>query len=468
MNDRKKLLLLTPPYSIADRLGKLGIFGGRLPAIGLLYLAAAVRSLCDVRIIDGTCSGLSNEDVLRSIGQDAPDIVGISAVTPAITRAQALAAEIKRSFPRILVVLGGPHLTTVPEETMRRTPAIDVGVIGEGERTLREIVAAYDGTTESLRGVAGLILRPSPDGAPALTPPRCLIDDIDELGPPAYDLIAGCGTIMPAPFKTRRLPAIHAITSRGCAHRCSYCNTNLFNKRLRFHSADYVLELIRLLMSAGYREIAFEDDNFTAHRGRLTEICTRLIAGRADVSWSVNARIDCVDGETLRLMKRAGCWYISYGIESGSQETLDRVGKKITLDQIRRKVELTRAVGIEAKGFFIVGFPWETERMVRQTVDFALSLPLSDVNIFPLTPFPGTEVYAQAKRRGDFSDDWSRMDLQQIVYVPPGLSERLLRSQINRLLLGFYLRPTTVAHYLRRALGARGVMMRLAKELVKR
>jgi radical SAM superfamily enzyme YgiQ (UPF0313 family) len=228
------------------------------------------------------------------------------------------------------------------------------------------------------------------------------------------------------------------------------------------------MDLIKHLMQLGYREISFEDDNFTDHRTRLTEICTRLIDERIDLSWSVNARIDTVNEDMLRLMRRAGCWYISYGVESGNQETLDRIGKKITLDLIRERVELTRRCGIEAKGFFIIGFPWETEQTIRETVDFALSLPLSDLNIFPLTPFPGTAVYEQAKVQGAFDDDWSKMDLQQIVYIPPGLSSRILLGQIKKLLLRYYLRPGTVLNYLRRAIGAREVLVSAAKEFFSR
>jgi radical SAM superfamily enzyme YgiQ (UPF0313 family) len=466
MNAKKKILLLTPPYPVKERLGKLGILGGHLPSIGLLYLATALRSAGEVEIIDAACTDSSKEDILRHILQHSPDIVGISAVTPAITRAQELAASIKQAFPHILVVLGGPHITTVPKETMERTPAVDIGVIGEGERTIQEIVSAFDGTVESLKGVPGTIVRLPSDKPLVINPPRELIEDIDELGLPAYDLVAAQDAIMPALFKTRRLPAIHAITSRGCTHTCTFCNTNLFNKRVRFHSPEYVISLIEHLVSLGYREIAFEDDNFTAHKSRLTKVCNYIIDNRIDISWSVNARIDTVDEKMLSLMKKAGCWYISYGIESGSQETLDRINKKITLAEIRRKVTMTRRVGIAAKGFFIIGFPWETEQTIQETVDFALSLNLSDLNIFPLTPFPGTAVYEQAKLQGVFDDDWSRMDLQQIVYVPPGLSGPILQSQIRKLLLRHYLRPGTIANYIRRAIGARQVFLKVAKGLL--
>jgi len=135
---------------------------------------------------------------------------------------------------------------------------------------------------------------------------------------------------------------------------------------------------------------------------------------------------------------------------------------------IRQSIELTRKCGIEAKGFFIIGFPWETEQTIQETVDFALSLQLSDLNIFPLTPFPGTAVYDQAKFQGNFDNDWNKMDLQQTVYLPPGLSSRFLHSQINKLLFRFYARLGTIFNYLRRATLTQGLFMSVAKELLKR
>ncbi len=447
-------------------MGKLSFLGGHLPSIGLLYLAAALRKVCSVGIIDAACSNLSKNDIFNGILRFSPDIIGISAVTPAITRAQDLAALIKQSFPHILIVLGGPHITSVPLETMGRTPAVDVGVIGEGERTIQEIVRFFDGTMESLRGMPGTILRYSSNNGLVINQPRELIANIDQLGLPAYDLIASQDGIMPALFKTRRLPAIHAITSRGCTHSCTFCNTNLFNKRVRFHSPEYVVSLVKYLMSLGYREISFEDDNFTALKSRLEKVCSYIIDNKIDVSWSVNARIDTVDEKMLSLMKEAGCWYISYGIESGSQETLDRINKKITLAEIRRKITMTRRIGILVKGFFIIGFPWETKQSIQNTIDFALSLNLSDLNVFPLTPFPGTAIYEQAKTRGAFDDDWSRMDLNKIVYVPPGLSDQIVLRKIRKLLLRFYLRPATIASYMRRAVVAREVFLKVAKGLL--
>ena len=461
------MLLMTPPYPSQERLGRLGFLGGRLPSISLLYLASALRDHCELSVLDASFLDLDEETAMAVVLRFDPDIVGISAVTPSIFRAQNLAERIKRNSSRVTTILGGPHITSVPMETMQRSPAIDVGVVGEGETTLCDIIYRFDGSRQNLIGIRGTIVR---DDAGQLhrADPRELIDNIDSLGLPAYDLVDRSIPLHPALFKTKRVPAIHAITSRGCAHTCSYCNTNIFNKKLRFHSAGYVIDLIKNLMKQGYREISFEDDNFTDHRKRLAEICNWLINERIDLVWSVNARIDTVDEEMLRLMRRAGCWYISYGVESGNQETLDRIGKKITLNLIRQRVEMTRKCGIEAKGFFIIGFPWETEQTIRETVEFALSLQLSDLNIFPLTPFPGTAIYDQAKEQGYFDDDWSKMDLQQIVYVPPGLSGQILLGQIKKLLLRYYLRPKTILNYVRRAIGAREVLLSVAKEIFGR
>lgn len=456
---------MTPPYPSQERLGKLAFLGGRLPSISLLYLASAIRDSCEMSILDASFLDLDDEAAMDAVRHFVPDIVGISAVTPSISRAQNLAERIKASNPRIVTILGGPHITSVPRATMEVTPSVDVGVVGEGETTLLDIVNLFDGSRQSLIGIRGTIIR---DDAGQLhqAAPRELIANIDSLGIPAYSLIDRTFPLRPALFKTKRIPAIHAITSRGCAHTCSYCNTNIFNRKLRFHSADYVMHLIKHLMELGYREISFEDDNFTDHRKRLTEICNRLIDEQIDLSWSVNARIDTVDEDMLKLMRRAGCWYISYGIESGNQETLDKIGKKITLDLIRQRVELTRKCGIEVKGFFIIGFPWETEQTIQETVDFALALQLSDMNIFPLTPFPGTAVYEQAKLQGEFDDDWGKMDLQQIVYIPEQLTADFMTNSIKRLLIRFYFRLRTIFNYLKRSMYAFPVILGIIKELV--
>jgi len=172
-----------------------------------------------------------------------------------------------------------------------------------------------------------------------------------------------------------------------------------------------------------------------------------------DFSWTCLGRVDHVTPENLRLMRRAGCWQISYGIESGSQAILEAIGKRITLEQIRTAVSATRAAGIQAKGFFIVGHPGETAETLRSTIEFALELPLNDISVTMLTPFPGTELYRRAAEFGQFDDDWRKLNLLNAVFVPHGLSvEALLRAQ-QELTRRFYLRPRVVADYASRLLG---------------
>jgi len=458
---------MTPPYTGHERLGKWSLLGGTLPSVSLLYLATSIRRICHVKVVDASCLDYSEQQILDEIVLFRPAIIGISAVTPSISRAQNIARQIKNRQSEVLIVLGGPHVTTAPVKTMQQTPAIDIGVIGEGELTLREIIERFDGSLESVSSIRGTIVRSASDGSIIRNDPRDLIRNIDEIGLPAYDMIPAIDRIRPAVFKTKRLPAIHAITSRGCAHNCTFCNTNIFNKKVRYHSSKYVINLIEYLMKAGFREISFEDDNFTAYKVRLREICRYLIDNRIDLSWSVNARIDTVDRDTLKLMKDAGCWYISYGIESGDQDTLNRVNKKLTLDQIRTIISMTREIGIEAKGFFIVGFPWETRETVKRTIDFAKSLHLSDLNIFPLTPFPGTDIYDEAKRSGDFDDDWRQMDLQHIVYVPENLTREFISKSINQLLLSFYFRPLIIFNYIARLFKSHRVFRKILIDFSK-
>jgi radical SAM superfamily enzyme YgiQ (UPF0313 family) len=202
----------------------------------------------------------------------------------------------------------------------------------------------------------------------------------------------------------------------------------------------------------GIREFSFEDDTFITFKQRLREICERLIALDLGISWSCLGRVNHVNPDNLRLMRQAGCWQISFGIESGSQEILTLINKRVTLDQVRAAVRMSRAAGILTKGFFILGHPGETRQTLRMTIDFALELPLDDISVCLMTPFPGTELYDRATEFGSFDPDWGRMNLLSVVFVPHGLTQDDLLQAQNELLRRFYLRPRIVAGYGRRLL----------------
>lgn len=453
-----RVVLLTPPISLRIRYGPLAGAGSSMPALGLLYLAAFLRKEgFRPYVVEASALGLSLGETLKVIDEISPRYVGITSTTLTILRAGELAEGIKASNPDVKVIVGGPHVTAVPQETMERFRAFDLGVLGEGERTLAELIGALEGGG-SLEDVDGIAFREG--GGIRRTPPRKFIEDLDICPFPAWDLLPGFPVAYrPPPFKVMRLPAVSLVTSRGCPYGCTFCDTSVFGRRTRAHSADYVLEMVgELYRRYGVREVVFEDDTFLLSKDRVLRICEGLLRKGMKLSWSCNTRADLVDREVLREMKRAGCWRISFGIESGDQRTLDAEMKGLKLEQVERAVRLTVEAGISAKGFFMVGHPGETGDTLKRTLEFAKKLPLSDITVTALTPLPGSRLHGLAHRYGRFEDDWAKMNLLDVVFVPEGLTERRIVRFRRRMLREFYLRPRVVGSYLRRLLRNVGLL----------
>lgn len=444
------LVLVNPPLSIEARYGVKSQSGGQTPPFGLACLAAAARSRgFETGIVDAAVLGLSALETAQEVVRLGATVVGLTAATIAIQSAAEVAAFVKQLNQNLTVLIGGPHLTALPEETMRRFVEFDIGVIGEGEITLTEllstIMAGHD-----CENVSGLILR---RGASTFrTPVREPIMDLDTLPPPAFDLLPDLAKNYCPPVHTvRRLPAALLVASRGCPGKCVFCDRSVFGNRLRSWSADYTLRIIEELVSRyGIKEIQIRDDNFLAFPKRLEELCLGLINRQLDLIWTCAGRVDMVTPERLELMHKAGCWQIWYGIESGNEEILQKIGKYITLAQIHRAVKMTKAAGIQPCGFFIIGHPGETDETMQETIDLACRLPLSDAHFSFMTPFPGSELYVKAREFGTFQADWSDLNGWKPTFVPQGLTAEDLERASKRAFRSFYFRARIIIEYLRR------------------
>lgn len=397
-------------------------------------------------VVDASALALAEKELLQRLQAADPDLIGISSTTLGIAGAASCAAAAKQLLPRAKVVVGGPHVTAAPRETMERFSSFDLAVVGEGEATLAELLGALD--SGDLANVQGIVYR-DPAGRLHDTGRRSFITDLDSLPDPAWDLLEGFpDRYLPAPFKVRRLPAATLVTSRGCPNTCIFCDRSVFGASCHAFSAENVVrQMTALYERHGIREFSFEDDTFITFKPRLKEICERLIDLKLPLSWTCLGRANHVTADNLRLMRRAGCWQISFGIESGSQRVLSLINKRTTLERIRQAVVETREAGIHAKGFFIVGHPGEDQQSLRQTVDFALGLPLNDISVSLMTPFPGTELYRRAEEFGTFDRDWDAMNLLNAVFVPHGLDRKELEQAQGELIRRFYLRPRVVADY---------------------
>jgi anaerobic magnesium-protoporphyrin IX monomethyl ester cyclase len=445
-----EIVLVTPPVTLEERYGKLSGAANTLPSLGMLYLAAVLRKEGhSVSVIEASSLGLSLKELLGEIVENKPKYLGISSTTLSIFHASALADEIKNIDRNIKTIIGGPHLTAIPEETMGLFKSFDFGVIGEGEETVRELIHSFNrGRNGS--DVSGIICR---EGDKTVrTAPRKFLDELDRLPFPAWDLLKDFPKkYHPPPFRFKRLPAVYIVTTRGCPYKCIFCDRSVFGNKCRGHSCEYILELIEYLYNRfGIREILIEDDTFVTFKKRLIEVCEGIIRRGIKINWSCLARADAVTPEILSLMKKAGCWSISYGIETGDKEVMKFIGKNITLDKVEHAVRLTKKAGILSKGFFIIGHPIDTHDTIKKTVDFALRIPLDDISVSMMTPFPGSKLHKIAAQYGEFENNWKKMNELDVVFIPKGLTKNVLEGYSREFLKRFYLRPDKITNYIGR------------------
>jgi len=441
-------VLVNPPHSLEERYGAMKAAGNTMPMLGLLQLAVVLRGAgFEPLVVDAPARGLSYAETLREVMAAAPRVVGMTAFTPSIHNAAKTARLLKESRPDLPIILGGPHAAAVPEETMRMFDCFDAVALGEGEPL---IAPAFSALAEGadLAGIPGLAVRKG-DGV-ILTGRAAPVRDMDSLPFPAWDLAPGFPrSYRPAAHTHRRLPAATMFTTRGCPEQCKFCDRSVFGNTIRGFSAEYVADQMQhLVRSFGVRDLIIYDDIFPILRPRLLRICELIRSRGLDLTWSCNSRVNFADPESLRAMREAGCWQIGYGIESGSQEILDIIGKRIKLEQVERAVRLTAEAGIRVKGFFIIGHPGETLATIRRTIDFAKSLRMDDYQTCFFTPFPGTAMHKEAEKYGTVAVGWDRMNLLTPAFVPSGLTAAGLEYWAARSYREFYLRPRIIWRYL--------------------
>jgi radical SAM superfamily enzyme YgiQ (UPF0313 family) len=462
-----RTVLVNPPHTLKERYGGMRAAGNTMPALGLLQLAAGLKKAGGaVHVVDAPARGLGFDRALRELLARDPAVVGMTAFTPSVANAARLAAMIRNARPGLPIILGGPHVSAVPEETVRRFPVFTAGVIGEGDERVTEVSRRIAQGDNDLSGIPGLVInqggssRAPKTGASGnegdiiRTPGEpALVQDLDSLPFPAWDLAPGFpSAYSPAAHTYRRLPAATMFTTRGCPEQCAFCDRSVFGNAVRAHSAEYVVEQMALLADRfGVRDITIYDDAFPLLKPRLMRICELIRKRGLDLTWSCNSRAGLADPEVLKAMKAAGCWQIGYGIESGDQGILDRIKKRLRLEEIERAVRITEEAGIRTKGFFMIGHPGETPGTILRTIEFAKRLPLSDYQTCFFTPFPGTSARAEAGKWGTLENDWSRMNLLYPVFVPTGLTREELAWRAARSYREFYLRPRILLRYLAEA-----------------
>lgn len=409
------------------------------PPLGLAYLASVARNEgFDVKIIDSLAENLSFNELEKKIKEYDPDVVGITSTTTSIPDAYKVAEISKRINPNVITVIGGPHVTFVPELTLKESPYIDIVVRGEGEEIFKQLLHNLD-KGKKLSNIRGITYREN--NRIRSNPPMPLIKDIDNIPIPAFDLLP----MEKYQFGKKRFGVI--ITSRGCPFQCIFCSSSLqFGKKWRAHSVERVIEELKILHDEfKIREIEFLDDTFTLSKKRAQEICKAIIQEGLDISWSASSRVDTFDLDTAVYMKKAGAHTIYFGIESGSEKTLKFIKKGITLTQAIDAVKIAKKAKLRTLGSFIIGFPYEKEEDMRKTIRFAKFLDVDFAQFTVATPYPGTELWNIAVTKNLLlTKNWRNYTTTKVVmknmYVPPNRIQYLLEWAY----FSFYLSPKRV------------------------
>ena len=449
-----RFLLVNPPLSLLRRGGfdnpvASYLFYNSVP-LGLLYLAAVLRAEGhQVGLLDAAAEGLDTRVALERILAWNPHVVGFTSTTVGFSDALALVRALKGARPRVPTLLGGVHATLSTEDALR-DPALDLGVLGEGEQTVVELARFFQGRGD-LADIRGLAWRQG-DGTLHRTAPRPKLMDLDSLPFPAQDLPPP-GQYQPLPVDENGLPKYTLLTSRGCPHQCVFCQGA--GSAYRSHGTGRIVdELQQLVQVYGARDVAFIDSLFCFSAARVSAICEEILRRDLRVSWTCSTRVDVLEPDLLRLMARAGCWRIRMGIESGSDRVLRFITKRVTTDRVRQVVGWAAQAGIRTKGFFILGHLVDDAASIEETIRFGCSLPLHDITVQLNTILPATRqwelFHQQPDRYGRLvSEGSAEAHFWEPTFVPWGLEPDELADFQRRFYRRFYLRPGTAWRHLR-------------------
>lgn len=393
-----KRVLLVNPHETAQE-------GYTNPPLGLLYIAGTLlKNGISVRLVDGCVEG--KEAIEKTIVEFRPHIVGITSLTPGRKRALEVARLVRDADNSILIVMGGAHPTIMYRQILEEYDCVDLVVLGEGERSFLEIVtgAPY----ESIQGIAYRY-----NNKVVRTGERTNVANLDELPFPAWNLVDlsrykswGKGTFNGIDIS--KVPRVSVIFSRGCTGHCDFCSTWWVWKGYRNRSPENMAdELEWLYRDFGVRHFCFADDAFSIDREATIGLCDEIIRRKMIIAFFANTRSDCVDEELLYKMKRAGCYEVSYGIETGSQNLLNGMSKENTIKSAEMAIRMTKKVGLKATALMIVGNVGETEETVQETLAFLRrAKPDQVASAGGLWILPGTKVYQYCRKIGFIDDDF--------------------------------------------------------------
>ncbi len=408
------------------------------PPMDLLYMAAGLEQIgVECRIKDYPAQEHTWEDFKQDLEEFHPDALILSITTPTLEEDMKAAALAKETIPSITTISKGAHFIKLDKNALEHYPQLDLIMRGEYEETIKELASA-----KPFPEITGITYRNGSDIV--RNDNRGYIQDIDSIPLPARHLIDNSYYFRP---DTGELQTT-IVTSRGCPFSCVFCLAPAVSgSKTRNRSPQNVIEELRdCIERHGIRNFLFRSDLFTANKRWVIELCKAIQEEQLDIKWSCNSRVDTINEEMLREMKAAGCWLISFGVESGDPEMLEKMRKQVKFETIEPAIQLCREAGIQSSVYFLIGLPWENRETFENTKRFASKLNPDFIEYFYSYPFYGTEFYAEAVKSGLIEEG----ELPKAAYNQPAigtiyLSKEELEPLRREALRSFYLRPSYIA-----------------------
>jgi radical SAM superfamily enzyme YgiQ (UPF0313 family) len=424
------------------------------PQVSLAQLAAMVHPEFSVEIVDAIAERMTWEQFEALLRDRRPRFYITQVTAPTLTN-DMYGAFLAKSLGAYTMAFG-THVTPMVRETLEPFPALDFVLRGEPEYTFKELIETLGrdptGDAEAdqlpdLSQVEGLGWRR--DGEIVVNPDRAFVPSLDDLPMPLHHLL---------PLDKYRIPLVKGrytfiVTSRGCTAGCTYCIKHVsYQWSVRVRSPEMIVEELKLLARLGIHSVHMYADLFTVSRDQVVGICNLILQEGLKIRWTCNSRVDYVDEEMLRLMGKAGCWMISWGIESGNEAILKNARKGADPQKAARALQWAKAAGIKNWGYFIIGLPGETEETIRQTIDFSKKLPLDLALFHVAAPYPGTPFFFQVMENGWFRPEtqWEEVDMDRSTVLDyTGLKAEDLERWQKRAWREWAFRPGPAKTYLK-------------------
>ncbi len=443
-----RILLINTPY--LSVYGKLNVGHNYTFPLGLGYIAAVLRQAGHtVFFLDPEPLGMGFEKIGKYIAEKKPSLIGLTTATPNFKCAVQIADLCRLHASQAQIVLGGIHASARKEKILENYTQFDVLVVGEGEVTILELCSAIE-SGGAFKDIAGIIYR-NQNGEICITSPRPFLRNVDSLPMPARDLV-DLNQYRLQVHLDIGVKSATLLTSRGCPFQCTFCASHLtMGRGFRPHSPAYVLKEIKTLVEQyGVKLISIVDDTFTVDKKRVRAICSLLLEHRIKVKWFCFARVDTIDKELLKLMKRAGCISLLFGVESADETVLQNIKKKIKPDQARRALAISNQLGFKTLASFMFGNPGDNKLTMKKTIDFAIEISPTIASFNRLVPYPGTEIYDKYFD-ADSEPDWGNFvpKGENIVISDHNLTKENLQNYTIEAFIRFYLRPGQILRILR-------------------